>query len=92
MNSQNQSEAQNYNQHVTQQASQSFFSNGQPRATVDCSKIFPLFQQNKNVTNKHLKRSQSHYSEDEDYYSQNQQCFKANQQKINQNFDKIRTN
>ena len=68
-----------------------FFFNDQPRATVGCSKTFSLDQQNKNVTNKHLKRSQPHYSEDEDYYSQNKQQCNANQENNIWNFDKIKT-
>ena len=66
MNSHNQSQAQNYNQQVTQEASNSVFCNDQLPATVDHSENFPFFQQNKNITSKHRTRNQPHHSKDED--------------------------
>ena len=83
MYSQNQSETRKYNQNVPQQASHTVFFNDHPRDTLGRSENYPIFQQNKNMTNKHHIRNQPHYSEDEEYYHQNQQRFKANQQKIN---------
>ena len=47
MNSQNQSQAQNYNQNVPEQASHTLFFNDQPRVTMDRSENYPLFQQKK---------------------------------------------
>ena len=70
LNSQNQSQAQNYNQNVPQHASHTVFFNDQARATMECSKNHPFYQQNKNMTNTHHTRNQPHYSEDEIYYSQ----------------------
>ena len=46
-NSQNQSQSQNYNQSLPQQASHIVFFNDQPRTTLDRSKNYPFFQQNK---------------------------------------------
>ena len=46
---------------------------------MDHSKNFPFFQQNKNIANKQLTKSQSHYPEDEDYFNRNQQQFNTNQ-------------
>ena len=54
MNSQNQSQTQNYNRNVPQQASHTVFINDQTRATLDRSENYPFFQQNKNLTNKHI--------------------------------------
>ena len=87
MISQNQSQAQNYNQNVPQQASHTVFFNDQPRATMDHSENYTFFQQNKNMSNKHLTRNQPHYSDDEEYYGQNQQRFSTNQNNIMWNFD-----
>ena len=87
MYSQNQSQTQKYNQNVPQQASHTVFFNDQPRDTLGRSENYPIFQQNKNMTNKHLIRFQPHYSEDEEYYHQNQQRFNANQQKNQWNID-----
>ena len=87
MNSQNQPQAQKYNQQVPQQASHSVFFNNQQRASVDRSESFPFFQHNKNITDKHLTRNKPHYSEDEDYFSQNQQQFNTNQENNNWNID-----
>ena len=67
MISQNQSQAQKFNQNVPQQASDTVFFNDESRSTMDRSENYPFFQQNKNMTNKHHKRNQLHYSEDEDY-------------------------
>ena len=47
MNSQNQSQSQNSNQKVQQQASHSVFFNNQSRVTVDRSEKYTTFQQNK---------------------------------------------
>ena len=47
MNSQIQSQSQNYNQNVPQQASRTVFFNDQPLATLGRSKNYPFFQQNK---------------------------------------------
>ena len=79
MNSQNQSRAQNFNRNVPQQAPHTVFSNDQPRGTLDSSKIYPFFQQNKNMTIKHHIRNQPHYSADEEYHNQNKQRFNTNQ-------------
>ena len=81
MNSQNKSQAQNYNQKVAQQTSNSVFFNDQQQATADHSEIYPFFQQNKKKTDKYLTRIYIifififlyHYSEDEDYFTRNQQ-------------------
>ena len=40
----------------------------------------PIFQHNKNSTNRHFRRSQPLYSEEEEYYNQNQQQYKNNPQ------------
>ena len=82
MNSQNQSQAQNYNRNVPQQASHTVIFNDQPRATVDHSGNYPFLQQN-NITNNHHTRNQPPFSEDEDYCSQTQQRFSTNQQNSN---------
>ena len=86
-NSQNQSQAQNYYQNVPQQASPTVFFNDQSRATMDRSKNYQFFHQNKNVTNKHNTRNQPHYSEDEDYNSQNRQRLSTSQHNNNWNID-----
>ena len=70
MNSQNQLQSQYQN--VPQQTSQSVILIDQPRATLDRSEL-SVFQQNKNMTNKHRISNQSHWSEDEEYIHQNQQ-------------------
>ena len=59
--------------------------NDQPRATLDRSKNYPFFQQNKNIANKHV-RNQPHYSKDEEYYYQNQR-FNTNNHHNNWNID-----
>ena len=82
MNSQNQSQAQNYNRNVPQQASHTVIFNDQPRATVDHSGNYPFLQQN-NITNNHHTRNQPPFSEDEDYCSQTQQRVSTNQQNSN---------
>ena len=45
-NSQSQPQAQNYNQSVPQQSSNTAFFNDHPQATTDRSKNYPFFQQN----------------------------------------------
>ena len=49
MNSQSQSQAQNYSQNVPQQAFHTVFFNDQPRDALDRSKNYPFFQQTKNM-------------------------------------------
>ena len=46
MNSQNQSQTQNYNQNVPQQASHIVFFDDQPRANMDRSENYPFFKAN----------------------------------------------
>ena len=61
--------------------------NDQPRTTLDCSKNYPFFQQNKKITHKHRIINQPCYSEDEKYYPQNQQRFNKNKQNKKWNID-----
>ena len=87
MNSQNQSQAQNDNQNVPQQAFHTAFFNDQLQTTTDCSENYHFIQQNKIMTNKHHSRNQPNYSENEDYHSHNQQRLSTNQQNNNWNID-----
>ena len=66
MNIQSQPQAHNHNQNVPQQTSNTVFFNNQPRATTNCSKNYPFFQRNKNMTIKHHTKNQPFYSEDVD--------------------------
>ena len=92
MNTQNYLYSQSQN--IPQTTSNSVNFHDQPRSSQDQSENYPIFQQNKNKTNKYHTRNQPHFytanyfpSKDEEYYNQNHQRFYSSQKPCSYSFD-----